>query len=72
MENIQGNDRLELLGSIIDIFEDFLEGKGVEIDNDEKEGDADAAILYGTDYGNLESAIEQTLINWNLISERTK
>lgn len=72
MEDIQGSDRLELLGSIIDIFEDFLEEKGIEIENDEKEDDADAAILYGTDYGNLESAIEQTLINWNLLSKQTK
>ena len=43
---------------ILDIFEHFLDEKGVEIQNEEKAESPDAAILYGTDYGDLYDAIE--------------
>ncbi len=47
---------------IIEIFENFLEKKGVKIENPEKEGDGDnTAIIYGTDYGNLEQEINDFL-----------
>ena len=59
--------RLEFLGCIIDVFEDFLTEKGIEIQNDEKEEDEDAAIIYGTDYDNLESSLESLLIQYNVL-----
>lgn len=44
---IKAEDLPEFAGQIIDIFEDFLEEKGVLIDNPERDEDADnAAILY--------------------------
>jgi hypothetical protein len=55
----------EFVGQIIDIFEDFLEAKGVDIPNDEKEQDSDAAIIYGSDYGDLYQQIEELLVNWS-------
>lgn len=70
---ITNADLPELVGQIIDIFEDFLEEKGVNIENVEKEEavmdgeDPDGiCILYGTDYGRLQSAIEETLMLWKL------
>lgn len=54
----------EFVGQIIDIFEDFLEFKGIEIENDEKEG-TEEAIIYGSDYGILQTNIETMLDNWN-------
>lgn len=67
-----GRDDLpEFVGQIIDIFEDFLEEKGIDIENDEKDERDDpesVAIIYGTDYGILQSAIEETLIGWGLTS----
>ena len=51
---------------IIDIFEDFLEEKEVNIDNPEKEEDDYAAIIYGTDYGYLEDRIQDVLNNQKL------
>ena len=57
------SERLGTLGMFIDIFEDFLEKKGINIPNDEKEQDDDAAIIYGTDYGILSDRIESLLIN---------
>ena len=47
---VKTNDRAEFIGQIIDIFEDFLEEKGIEIPNDDREDENDA-IIYGLDYG---------------------
>lgn len=62
-----------LVGEIIDVFEDFLEERGINIENPEKaEAVADGedpegiCILYGTDYGELQSYIEGILIDWKL------
>lgn len=55
----------EFIGQIIDIFEDFLEVKGVQIPNYEKDQDPDAAIIYGSDYGDLYGDIEGLLVNWS-------
>lgn len=70
---IKDGDLCELVGQIIDIFEDFLEEKGIQIDNPEKdeavicgEHPDDLAIIYGTDYGELQSQIEATLVRWKL------
>ncbi len=67
------NELPELVGQIIDIFEDFLAEKGIEIDNEEKqeavedgEDPESICIIYGTDYGELQSYIEETLVNWKL------
>lgn len=69
-------DMPEFIGQIIDTFEDFLEEKGVKIPNEEKqeaisqgEDPESIAILYGSDYGNLEDQIREILENWNLMSD---
>lgn len=59
------NDLPEFIGNIIDIFEDFLENKGITIENDERE-DSDDCILYGTDYGYLQDKIQETLKYWDI------
>lgn len=65
---INTDDRPELIGQIIDIFEDFLEEKGIDIENPEKEDDPDsAAIIYGSDYGTLQSQLEEAFINWGIL-----
>jgi hypothetical protein len=59
----------EFVGQIIDIFEDFLEDRNIELQNSEREqSGADAAIIYGTDYGQLQYHIEETLHNCGLIN----
>ncbi|MBP3199283.1 MAG: hypothetical protein J6N21_20115 [Butyrivibrio sp.] len=52
---------MNLVQSIIEIFDNFLKEKGIDIPNPEKEGDDGAAIIYGTDYSELESRIEDVL-----------
>lgn len=46
---------------ILDIFEDFLEDKGVWIENEDRTGDEGEAILYGMDYGDLYEEINELL-----------
>lgn len=66
-------DVSELVGQMIDIFEDFLEDKGTEpFPNKERtydeklEGKIDA-VLYGSDYDALASSIKATLKSWGII-----
>lgn len=46
---------------ILDIFENFLEDKGVWIENEDRTGDEGEAILYGMDYGRLYEEINALL-----------
>lgn len=46
---------------ILDIFEDFLDDKGVWIENEDREGDEGEAILYGMDYSRLYEEINELL-----------
>lgn len=62
------NDRMELIGQFIDVFEDFLDEKGVVIPNEDKEQSGDgAANIYGDDYDRLQGGIEDTLIAWHIL-----
>lgn len=62
----------EFIGQIIDIFEDFLDDRKVILDNPERsEPGVDpesAANIYGTDYGDLQSALEELLANWGIMT----
>lgn len=49
---------------IVEIFEDFLEARGVTIPNPDREEDPDSAIIYGMDYAELEENVEDLLQNW--------
>ena len=60
-------NRLEFLCSLIEVFETFLDEKGISIENDEKLEDEDASNIYGTDYGDLESELESELIKWGVL-----
>lgn len=70
---IDNNDIPEFIGQIIDIFEDFLDERGIVINNPERDENEhleseDAANIYGTDYDMLQTRIEDTLRNWNIIN----
>jgi hypothetical protein len=76
MRGLTREDLPEFVGQIIDIFEDFLEEKNVNIENPEKaeavndgEDPESICILYGSDYGELQTQIETTLVLWGLIEE---
>ena len=69
MRSINDNDRREFLGNIMDAIEDFLEEKGIDIPNSEKEESDNPAILYGSDYGILCYDIERVLMAWGVLED---
>ena len=56
----------EFVGQIIDIFEDFLTEKKVDLYNADKQGEPDEAIIYGNDYDFLAKEIRILMDNWNV------
>ena len=75
-EKISTKNLTLFCADILDIFEEFLEERGIEIPNPEKDeriaegADPDSlCTLYGTDYGNLMSEIEGVLYSWKLAEE---
>lgn len=58
--------KAEFIGQIIDIFEDFLSEKKMTLENPEKKEDECAANIYGSDYGNLQSELENLIENWGI------
>lgn len=56
----------ELVGQIIDVFEDFLTEKKVNLYNVDKQGEPDEAIIYGNDYDFLAKKIRVLMDNWNV------
>ena len=69
------SDKPEFLGQIIDIFEDFLDEKGIKIDNPDRDKDSieDASCsdtnIYGCDYDYLSDRIASTMTNWGFFKE---
>lgn len=74
------SERLELLGSLADIVEDWLESKEItpgDIPNEDRNkaaiadgaDPADGAIIYGEDYDTLTGQFEEALINAGLLEE---
>lgn len=66
---IRQYDSAEFVGQIIDIFEDFLEDKGIDIPNEDKDQSENPAIIYGMDYGKLQSEIESMMYHWGVLRE---
>ena len=46
---------------IIELFEDFLDERGIKIDNPEKEESEDPSTIYGTDFGELFEGVKDIL-----------
>ena len=74
MPKLNRDNVQEFICEIIEHFEDFLEEKGITIENLEKQeainnGEDPESIcnIYGSDYGWLQSEIEASLKFWELI-----
>lgn len=62
----------EFKGQLIDIFEDFLDRKGIVIPNTERDEDEDldpeeSANIYGSDYDELADGLIDVLEHWGLM-----
>lgn len=64
------SSRLETIATFIDAFEDFLEFKGVDIKNPERDDDPCASLIYGTDYAVLSDKIEDLLIRYGVLKSQ--
>ena len=65
-------DAPEFVGQIIDIFEDFLDARGVVLKNEERDTDEDldpeeAANIYGDDYDELKDALAKMMSRWGVL-----
>lgn len=59
---------VEFVSIVIETFEDFLERRGIDIPNPEKEEDPEcASLIYGTDFGELQSALEGVFAGYEII-----
>lgn len=74
MPKLNRDNMQEFICDVIETFEDFLEEKGITIENPEKqeaindgEDPESFANIYGTDYGWLQSELEESLKFWELI-----
>lgn len=60
-------DACEFVGQVIDIFENFLDERKVTLRNGERDQSGEnAAIIYGTDYGELQSELEAMFMSWGV------
>ena len=50
--------------TILDMFENMLEEKGIVIPDDDRTGDEGEACLYGTTYADLEDKIVGLLVDY--------
>lgn len=72
-KNMTGqNDKTELIGGIIDIFEDFLDKKGVTLEPPKKSYEMELdggtnANIYGSDYDSVSDSLESLLRSWKVI-----
>lgn len=62
---IKKEDRTELLGQLIDVVDDWLEEKGIDIPNEEKD-ELNAAIIYGSDYDKLKSGFNSIMESYHV------
>ena len=65
---LENGKKLEFLNDIITVFENFLEDKGIVIDNPDKEQSENPSNIYGVDYGDMESEIECVLRRWKVLA----
>lgn len=65
---LENSKKLEFLNDIITVFENFLEDKGIEIENPDKEQSENPSNIYGVDYGDMESEIECVLRRWKVLA----
>lgn len=72
---IADEDEAEFVGQIVDIMEDFLEEKGIVLDNPEREDyeeDPDSlANIFGKDYDYIADRVRDRLLAWKLVESKS-
>lgn len=63
------SEAMALVVDICEVFEDFLDARGIVLKNDEKDDDPDASNLYGMDFAEVYDGVANILQNAKLIDE---
>lgn len=68
---VNDDDRLQIVCEFVEAFEDFLDERGIDIPNDEKEQSPDSAsTIYGTDFGDLCDRMDHLLTVYGVLPKR--
>ena len=74
MSKLTSASEQTFIGAVIDVFERFLDSKNIVIKNDEKTDAIDdgcdpdtIANIYGSDYGTIQTDLENLIAKWELI-----
>lgn len=67
MPTIRKGDEAEFIGQMIDIFEDFLKEKGVDIPNPDREEEDTQACIFSDDYDKIADGLRTTLKSWKVL-----
>lgn len=62
---IKQENKTEFLGQLIDVVEDWLEEKEIDISNEEKK-ELNAAIIYGSDYDKLQREFNSIMESYHV------
>lgn len=62
---IKQENKTDFLGQLIDVVEDWLEEKEIDIPNEER-SELDAAIIYGSDYDKLQSGFNSIMESYHV------
>ena len=63
------SQRLETLALIVEVFEDFLERRGIDIPNPDRDEDPCASLIYGMDYAELSDNLEELLVSLGMMEK---
>ena len=58
----------EFIGQIIDIFEDFLSERNIQLNTDKNENTY--AVIYGSNYDELNDKLKTMMNQWNIINSK--
>lgn len=61
-------DKLSIADEIIEGFEDFLNNRGIDVPNEDKVQSEAPSTIYGSDYGELENVVMDTLDAYGVIN----
>lgn len=64
---IKQENRTEFLGQLIDVVEDWLEEKGIDIPNEERD-ELNTAIIYGSDYDKLQNEFSLIMESYHVFA----
>ena len=67
--NTTHEGRMCLLADIVDVFDDFLDAKGIDIPNEDRDDDPCASNIYGCDFANLCDGVEEILIRYGILNK---